>query len=762
MAQTSNRFGLSIAPVVYGYIPNSKGPVDADALLWSGAHVIGHLDLIEEPQQRIRITEQGRGARYLGFDEIRYLHLDNAFIRTDSAHPLAAHSVTSSSALPAQPFSITFRDDQSIEGQVVAFLPTLAGLIFYQLQGNEALSLLLVPHEAAKSYSVGKRIGEMLVESRALTSEELKTALEQQRHQQEQVTATGGTSDSTLLIKTPTTNEELTHALEAESNPGRLDSSADSPPIRRRRLGEILEESGLADGESVKLALAAQLGIPFVRLKGLVIDPSAIEVVNSESAEQLQVMPLMFHDNRLVVAMNDPLNYEASNVLNFLTGHHVEVVLATLADLRWAMHEHYFKNQKQFNEEIHEDITIMEREESEREGSEDAKSLKEQAEARPVVRLVSNIFLDGIARGASDIHLQPQQNRIDLVYRVDGSLLPIRKLNRALYPPVSSRIKVISGMDIAEHRMPQDGQTQIRTVGKIVDLRVSCIPTIYGESLVIRLLDHSSSPDSLDDTGFPSREKTHLSKLLERGAGMVLVTGPTGSGKSTTLQAALKQIKAQERNIITIEDPVEYRIDGVQQIQVNEKIGYTFSRALRNILRHDPDVIMVGEIRDRDTARIAVEAAMTGHLLLSTLHTNSAAETVARYIELGVEPYLLRSAFSGVVAQRLLRLNCENCLEPEPVDDYIRSVLKVNKGERFWRGRGCENCSSIGFKGRAVVPELLVVNDSIRDMIRTDITASEIERQARSDGMVTLAENGVEMARRGITSLAEVYRACVR
>jgi type IV pilus assembly protein PilB len=347
---------------------------------------------------------------------------------------------------------------------------------------------------------------------------------------------------------------------------------------------------------------------------------------------------------------------------------------------------------------------------------------------------------------------------VNLFFRIHGTLTKIGTLSKKLLPAVVSRVKILCRLDIAERRLPQDGRTRVQHAGAVVDLRISIIPTVYGESVVIRILDTRVGLRSLDEIGFNDADRATFKGMLSRNNGLILVTGPTGSGKSTTLYAALKEVRRQNVNIITVEDPVEYHVDGIEQIQANTTPGYDFARALRHILRHDPDVIMIGEIRDEETGKIAIESALTGHLVLTTLHTNDAASTVTRLMEMGVQPYLLSATLLGVLAQRLARRNCPHCMAEEQVEATVRNALGVGSDEVFYRGTGCETCSHTGFGGRIAVYELLRATDVLRHLIVPGAMAADMHQQAVLDGMVPLTGQALQLARQRVISLDEVYR----
>ncbi len=517
-------------------------------------------------------------------------------------------------------------------------------------------------------------------------------------------------------------------------------------------LGNTLAQRGLVDDEDFSRLYARSAGLPFVRLSGFDVEAEVLDMVPVDVARQHVLMPLMLFNNKLVVAMHNPLDYEAKAALGFLCGKLIEEVVASRADIEYAITRFYGPADE---EDALQDLSIL----NTYSGEEitEAEGLR-LAEEKPTVRLVHHIIVDAVNSRASDIHIRPCEDRADLFFRIDGNLIKIRSFSKTLLPAVVSRIKILGGMNVAEHRLPQDGQARVEHHHRIIDMRLSVIPSIYGESVVIRILDKSMSLRKLSEVGFNLQDTQTFSMLLRKSHGMILVTGPTGCGKSTTLYAALQDVITTGNNIITVEDPVEYHVDGLMQIQVNHVIGYSFARALRHILRHDPDVIMVGEIRDLETARMAVESSLTGHIVLSTLHTNSAATSVTRLIEMGIEPYLVNTSLLAILAQRLVRRNCQYCMEEEEVPDEIRHDLGISSSEVFFRGKGCEHCHKTGYHGRMSVYELLVVTPELRKLIVADASAMDIERQAILDGMVPLTQMALEAARDRKTSIEEVFR----
>jgi type IV pilus assembly protein PilB len=496
-------------------------------------------------------------------------------------------------------------------------------------------------------------------------------------------------------------------------------------------------------------ALAEFLGFPYVSLRDVNIDHSILSLIGAEFARKNDVMPVELKRCHLTVAMANPRRQDIFQALGFITGLTIDVVVATSKDVQWAIRRYYGAQDDELalesiGDPIYHAVAELE---LARLGSENA-----------IVRLVNNIIRDAIDRKASDIHLRPRDKNVELLYRMDGTLTTIRFISKSLLAAVVSRIKILGGMNIAERRMPQDGRSCVRSSQNMVDLRISIMPTVEGESVVIRLLNSQVGLKSIAELGFSGRDENIFLELLHKTNGIFLVTGPTGSGKSTTLYAALGEVRKQNVNVITIEDPVEYHMDGVEQIQINHDIGYTFSRALRNILRHDPDVILVGEIRDQETAKIAVESALTGHLVLSTLHTNNAAGAITRLLEMGVEPYLLNGSLLGVLAQRLVKVNCPNCLAVEPVELLARQSLNVSEDEVFYRSTGCEKCNKTGVIGRMAVYELLSVDASMKAIIKPEVATTDVHQHALAAGMVPLTDNALLRARAKEISLAEVYR----
>ncbi|MBP6309350.1 MAG: type II/IV secretion system protein [Arenimonas sp.] len=498
---------------------------------------------------------------------------------------------------------------------------------------------------------------------------------------------------------------------------------------------------------------SSTLGIPIIRLSKFELQQSAIALLSANTARKYRAVPIFLAGDSCIIAMERPNDKTALEALSFVCKPKVFPVLANGKEICDAIAKYYDRvedwellNQIGINTES---ITIDTTEEE---------ALR-FSNKKPIVREVSNILGDAASRRASDIHFRPGPDGTDVLFRIDGELIPVRRLVSNLHRAIISRVKVLGQMNLAEHRKAQDGRSNfILENGRTIDLRISVLPTVYGESVVIRLLDTMESLWNIEQIGLEPVDRQKLNDVMARSHGMFLTTGPTGCGKSTTLYAMLMEMRKKHVNILTIEDPVEFHIADVQQMQVNRAASFTFASALRNFLRHDPDIIMVGEIRDRETASIAVESALTGHLLLSTLHTNTAATTITRLLDLGVESYLLRASLLAVMAQRLVRLTCNHCKEREQIDDRILQYYGLSKDEEFFIGRGCSHCDGLGIKHRKAIYELMVVSKGIQELIVKGAEADKIHQLAVSEGMRPLTQAAIDLARKGEISLQEAWR----
>ena len=501
-------------------------------------------------------------------------------------------------------------------------------------------------------------------------------------------------------------------------------------------------------------ATARSLGLPLVRLDRISADADALGLIPPNLARRLRAVPLRVRKGMVAVAMEEPGGPDAQRLLDFLSRERVLPMVASPLQIRMAIGRHYDQvEDRAMARQLGLDTSITdEQPPSEQEAQRLALEM-------PVVSMVHTLVADAVARRASDIHLRPGEDATDVLYRIDDELVPVRRLARALNPAVVSRIKVLAGMNLAEHRKPQDGRTTFRMDdGQCVDLRVSLLPSVHGESIVIRLLDTSQSLWNLDQLGLSAVDRQRIEDVMARSHGMFLATGPTGCGKSTTLYAMLLELRKQRINILTIEDPVEFHVADIQQMQVNRAAGFTFASAMRNFLRHDPDVVMVGEIRDRETADIAVESALTGHLMLSTLHTNTAATTITRLLDLGIEPYLLRTSLLAVISQRLVRLTCQYCKHEEDVPTHLREELDIGADEVFHVGRGCHHCEGLGVFRHQAVYELLVMTPRLRRLVVPGADAEALHAAAIVEGRVPITQAALALARSGEISLAEAWR----
>ena len=542
-------------------------------------------------------------------------------------------------------------------------------------------------------------------------------------------------------------------ALTAERLQEALDTQKKSE--QHRHLGELLVELGCSSQEDVNIALASKLGIPYISLDDFEVDLFPISLVPPDIALQYNILPLAVIRGVLVVAMENPFDWEALELLRFNTSQNIEPVLSPVRDITRALNKFYSR----FDEEgLLEEMEISTTSPDMPLGVDRSSHIVvQEANKAPIVRLLNAIISQGILRSASDINIRPEKGRVNVFYRIDGKMQFVRTFHKTLLLPLISRIKIMGHMDISERRLPQDGHARVHQNNRAIDLRLSVIPTVVGESAVLRILDKEVGLKPLDSIGLMPKELESLKGMINKSNGMLLVVGPTGSGKSTTLYAILNEIRKSNPHVITVEDPVEYHMEGLEQIQTASARGYSFAEALRHILRHDPDVIMIGEIRDSETVQIANKAALTGHLVLSTLHTNDAPSTIMRLTDMGVEPYLLSSTLLGVMSQRLVRLNCPHCVEEVKGDGEIIKILGVDESTVFFKGKGCPSCNFTGYHGRYAVSELLVITPEIRMLINAGDNAQTIRKSAIEQGMVPIVENALELAREARTSLEEVY-----
>ncbi len=526
------------------------------------------------------------------------------------------------------------------------------------------------------------------------------------------------------------------------------------------RLGEILVALGMVKEEQMVAVLGRQLGIPYFSLgTGMLkpaLDQELDKVITNDFALKNFVLPLSRTLKSLTVAMSDPLDLILIDNLKKLTGCDINPVIATKADIIKAIEEFYGKSTifKEAIQASYERGPAVVAEEIEADEELSLDKLIARAEEAPVVKLVDLIIRQAINERASDIHVEPFREKISLRYRIDGKLYEIPPPAKHLHLPIISRIKILAKLDIAEKRLPQDGGFLVKIEDRPIDLRVSTIPTIYGEKIVLRILDRSQVILDLGRLGFDSRQLEQFRSIINSPYGLIFITGPTGSGKTTTLYSILSEINNPSKNILTIEDPIEYKLEGINQVQIKPEIGLTFASALRSFLRQDPDVMLVGEVRDLETAEICIRSALTGHLVLSTLHTNDAASAINRLVDIGVEPYLLTPSLIAIASQRLIRRLCPECKEAyEPTPEQLGGV-KI-KTDLIYRPKGCAKCNQIGYSGRSCIAEIVLINDQIRDLISQRAASYKIKQAAKAAGMQTLYESALKNVESGVTSLEE-------
>ena len=532
------------------------------------------------------------------------------------------------------------------------------------------------------------------------------------------------------------------------------------------KIGEIFLELGLIDEGQLQMALAAQRGMEYMNMDVIDIPADVIEKVPAQMAKTYHIVPIEYNQeqNELIVALDNPDNFRATDDLSTLMGFKITARITDPDALEKALTKYYEEKQdnniNELIDEIQGDSFLAEFEG--RNQSIDLDELKELSESNPVKKLLNLVLLQAIRDKASDIHFEPFENEYKMRYRIDGVLYEMIPPPKYIAAALSSRIKVMSDLDIAERRLPQDGRISLTVQGNPVDLRVSVLPTMFGESVVLRILDRSQASFNLVELGLRPREHEIVRQLIRKPNGIIIVCGPTGCGKTTTLYSALDELNDIETKIITTEDPVEYDVDGLIQVQMKSEIGLTFARCLRSILRQDPDIILVGEIRDLETAQIAAQASLTGHVVFTTLHTNDAPSSVARLLDLGVEPFLITATIEGIVAQRLVRRICTSCKTKfEPNEAQLMELQLTPddvKGKKFYYGRGCGNCNGTGYKGRLGLFEIMVFNDEIRDLIMNQASTGVLRAAGLKAGMRLLRDNGLEAIYDGITTIDEIVK----
>ena len=588
-----------------------------------------------------------------------------------------------------------------------------------------------------------KQLGDILVDTHGVDQKEVEKAVTTQKRERKPI---GEILIEAGMIK----DDDLQQALEEQSK------------NRSLKIGQVLLKMGIVTEEEIASALAKKFNMKLIDLKDHIINPELIELFDINLLLRFQLLPISSTEDTLTVANADPMNFEAFDAIRFQSTKHIIEVLATPTQIQHILSEYVGAKD---NADDGEDWLIVERIDDDKDESGDNEAIEiKAAEAQPIVRLVNKMLSNAIQQGASDIHVLPQAKKLLLLYRINGDLKQMMVLEKWVQRRMVSRIKLLSGMNIAEHRMTQDGRMMVRTEENVVEFRVSCIPNAYGESIVMRVLDKEVAAN-METLGVSQRDRMALNRMIRKPFGLILATGPTGSGKSTTLFALVQSIIDLPVHILTIEDPVESEIKGANQIQVNTKIGFTFASILRNVLRHDPDVIMVGEMRDPETTSIGIEAALTGHLMLSTLHTNSAVDTIIRLQDLGIPNYLLAPALQGIISQNLLKRLCDQCKNPiEDQDDEIYGILDAVGYKRptsLYAPGKCDQCNQTGFSGRIMAYEFLEVTDAVRQAIHDGKIGTELQNVAESEGMVPKAKHALSLAESGVICRDDLFKLLI-
>lgn len=545
-----------------------------------------------------------------------------------------------------------------------------------------------------------------------------------------------------LLMNGLITVDQLEYALKIQKQKG-------------KKLGDTLIELGYIKERDLMKILSSRLKVDYVEISKIQVREEAVELLKQDYVSKNKIFPIDCNEKLIVIATTDPMNFFLMDDIKLKTGKNVRPVLATIAEIENAITKYYADvKSSEATDTINQQFEM---EELANMNLDD--QLKSEIENAPIVKFVNTLIATAIATGTSDIHIEPMKEVTRVRMRIDGQLVQKMEIKAAAHTSLVTRIKIMSGMDIAEKRIPQDGRIETVQDGKNVDLRVSSIPTVYGEKIVIRVLGGIGSVLSISQLGISEKNEEAFRKIIKSPNGIILICGPTGSGKTTTLYSVLNEVNDSTINTITIEDPVEYKIEGICQVQVNNKAGLTFAAGLRSVLRQDPDIIMIGEIRDGETAEIAVKSAITGHVVLSTIHTNSACGAVARLVDMGIEPFLVASSTVGIVAQRLVKKLCPHCKHEYTPDEYEMNYLGIKEPVKLYKPVGCRECGGTGYKGRMGIHEVLVVTAKIREMINKGASEDELEAVAKSEGLITLHDDCVQHVISGKTSLDELMRA---
>jgi len=770
--------------------------------LADGNRVAGTLDALQMDKAVLLVKPQGQPPQAIRFAEIKLMRLPKArrvvrdLIPAEGEGDDPAEAAWAEGPIAKQQFEVVFKDGDRVDGETLGVRTDRHGMFFFPVPKGGHFSYLFIPNEAIEDYHVGPRLGEMLVKDNLLTEEQIEGVLSEQQDQRNQPLG------EMLRTQAVVTSNELERALERQKsapnlrlgeilvtegliNDGQLMEALEAQKEQRGTpLGEILVEQGLLTSRDIQRSLAKKLNIPFVDLRKFPIDPLAVEKVPQELARKHKMVPLALLKSKLVVALENPMAWQPLEETRFLTQLTVEPVMAPADEIDRALDALYSADG--LDEATFDELELAEVED------EDELHFDEDSVAdNMVVRLVNKIIVDAYQQGVSDIHIEPYAESKTVVrYRKDGTLAVYLELPSRLRSAVVARIKIMAGLDISERRKPQDGKIDFRRFSRLkIELRVATIPTAGGrEDVVMRILA-GGKPIPVEKLGLIPANEERLKRLVAKPYGLFFVCGPTGSGKTTTLHSILGYLNTPETKIWTAEDPVEITQEGLRQVQVNPKVGLTFANAMRAFLRADPDIIMVGEMRDKETTSTGIEASLTGHLVFATLHTNSAPESILRLLDMGMDPFNFADALVGVLAQRLGRTLCKSCKEAyapdeeemrELLDEYCYELREIeeNAHERvrrewearygndgkftLYRAKGCEACDDSGYKGRVGIHELLEASDTVKKHILEQATVSTITATALGEGMRTLKQDGIEKVLQGLTDIHQVRKVCIK
>ena len=766
--------------------------------LQDGAKLVGSLVGFERDRGTASVLVDGeKNARDIDLKTVKIMHLPNLRTWIQATHPEEGIQEGLGEISIRQDFEVDFTDGDRLEGETLGFSTDRNGVYLFPAQTGNQYIHTFVPHNAIATYNIGPRIGEVLVENALITEEQIGSVLDAQDQQRDQpigeylrskAVVTAMELEKALQQQQTTPNMRLGEILIGENliSEAQLEGALQAQKQNRSMpLGEILVTQGLVTPAEIQQSLAKKLGIPFVDLVKFQIDEEAIKLVPEKLARKFRVLPLYLYEGKLVVAVVNPMDWECLDAVRFQTGLNVDPVMASAEDIERAIDRSYSGNLSGMRLDDFDEGQIDELDET----------LDEAASAdNVVVKLVNKIIVDAYHQNASDIHIEPYGGKAKTVIRIrkDGELVPYYEVPAKLRSAVVARIKIMAGLDISEKRKPQDGKIDFRKFNPLkIELRVATIPTAGGrEDVVMRILA-GGEPIPLNRLGLSPHNHERLQAIIDKPYGLFFVCGPTGSGKTTTLHSILGHLNTDERKIWTAEDPVEITQKGLRQVQVNPRIGFDFAAAMRAFLRADPDIIMVGEMRDKETTAIGIEASLTGHLVLSTLHTNSAPESIVRLLDMGMDPFNFADALLGVLAQRLTRRLCPHCKQPykadeEEISDLLREytldldhLQGMDDAERIlasWKDRfadqdgvftlfeprGCDECSGTGFKGRVGLHELLDATDSVKRRILDQAPVTDIAGAAIRCGMTTLKQDGIEKVLLGLTDIHQVRKVCIK